>query len=172
MITAGVNKTTNKYYSAFKANKKFYSTHQNVNEGVDEFYNRFENAKDLVVLFKANVADIDALLVDEQLTQSTATKETTMQKYLAVALIMNANKVKYESLWNKLENDLLVGTDSYPKTIGAATHLLTNWKVPVAVEEVVETGIGLEGVRDGNGDIIEEDTRTPRTSGRNHDKES
>jgi hypothetical protein len=39
------------------------------------------------------------------------------------------------------------------------------------VEEVVEMGIGLEGVRDGNGDIIEEDTRT-RTSGRNHDKES
>ena len=39
------------------------------------------------------------------------------------------------------------------------------------VDKVVEMGIGLEGVRDGNGDIIEEDTRT-RTSGRNHDKES
>jgi hypothetical protein len=52
-----------------------------------------------------------------------------MQKYLAVALIMNANKAKYESLWNKLENDLLVGQDSYPTSIGGATHLLTNWKV-------------------------------------------
>jgi len=37
-ITTSVNKTTNKYYSAFKANKKFYSTHQNANEGIDEFY--------------------------------------------------------------------------------------------------------------------------------------
>jgi len=55
-----------------------------------------------------------------------------MQKDLAVALIMNANKVKYESLWNKLENDLLVGTDLYPKTIGDATRLLTNWKVITA----------------------------------------
>ena len=45
---------------------------------------------------------------------------------------LDANKVKYVSLWNKLENDLLVGTDSYPKPIGAATHLLTNWKVAVA----------------------------------------
>jgi len=41
---------------------------------------------------------------------------------------MNANKAKYETLWNKLENDLLVGQYSYPKTIGDATHLLTNWK--------------------------------------------
>ena len=48
-----------------------------------------------------------------------------MQKYLAVSLIMNANKAKYELLWNKLENDLLVGQYSYPETIGDATHLLT-----------------------------------------------
>jgi hypothetical protein len=27
------------------------------------------------------------------------------------------------------ENDLLVGQDSYPTSIGGATHLLTNWKV-------------------------------------------
>jgi len=31
---------------------------------------------------------------------------------------MGAHKAKYESLWNKLDNDLLVGQDSYPKTIG------------------------------------------------------
>ena len=40
-------------HSKFKANKKFYSTHQNTNEGIDEFYNRFENAKDLVIKFTA-----------------------------------------------------------------------------------------------------------------------
>ena len=73
---------------------------------------------------------------------------------MAVALVMNANKNKYESLWNKLDNDLLVGQDSYPTTICGATHLLTNWKVnplppktgmvkvevvPAAVPEVVAT---------------------------------
>ena len=50
---------------------------------------------------------------------------------MAVALVMNANKTKYESLWNKLDNDLLVGQDSYPTTIGGAYHLLTNWKVNI-----------------------------------------
>jgi hypothetical protein len=131
-ITAGVNKTTNKYHSVFKATKKFYSTQQHNTEGIDEFYNRFENAKDLVGLFNADIVDLSSLLTAEKLLDPQATKETTMQKYLAVALIMNANKTKYEALWNKLENDLLVGQDSYPKTIGDATHLLTNWKASTA----------------------------------------
>jgi hypothetical protein len=50
-ITAGVNKTTNKYYSVFKVTKKFYVTQQSPTEGIHEYYNRFENAKDLVGLF-------------------------------------------------------------------------------------------------------------------------
>jgi hypothetical protein len=132
-ITAGVNKTTNKYHSAFKATKKFYSTQQHNTESIDEFYNRFENAKDLVGLFNADIVDLASLLTAERVQNPNATKETAMQKYLAVALIMNANKVKYEALWNKLENDLLVGQDSYPKTIGDATHLLTNWKASTAL---------------------------------------
>ena len=131
-ITAGVNKTTNKYYSAFKATKRFYGTHQGNNEGIDEFYNRFENAKDLVGLFNADVVDLAPLLAAEQSQDLTATKESTMQKFLAVALVMNANKARYEPLWNKLENDLLVGQDSYPTTIGDATHLLTNWRASAA----------------------------------------
>ena len=95
-ITAGVNKTTNKYYSVFKATKSFYSTQQNYNEGVDEFYNRFDTAKDLVGLFNADIMDITSLLTAEQIHDTTATKESVMQKYLAVALVMNANKPKYE----------------------------------------------------------------------------
>jgi hypothetical protein len=131
-ITAGANKTTNKHHSAFKATKKFYSTQQTNNEGVDEFYDRFENAKDLVGLFNADIVDLSSLLAVEKIQDPQATKENTMQKCLAVALVMNANKSKYEALWNKLENDLLVGQDSHPKTIGDATHLLTNWKASTA----------------------------------------
>ena len=81
-ITAGVNKTTNKYYSAFKATKKFYCTQQSTTEGIDEFYNRFESAKDLVGLFNADIVDLTALLALEQSVDTTATKETTMQKFL------------------------------------------------------------------------------------------
>ena len=129
-VTAGANKTTNKFSSAYKAAKRFYSTHQSPTEGVDEYYNRFETAKDLVVLFNADVVDITALHAMEVNFNVYATKEETLQKFFAVALILNANKARYESLWDKLENDLLMGQDSYPVTIGAALHLLTNWKQP------------------------------------------
>jgi len=81
-IIAGVNKTTNKYHSAFKANKKFYSTQQNSNEGIDIFIDRFENAKDLVCLFNANVVDISFLLIDEQLTDATATAKQPCKSIL------------------------------------------------------------------------------------------
>ena len=103
-ITAGLNKTTNKYHSAFKATKKFYSTKQSPTEGVDEFYNRFENAKDLVTLFNADiVVDLTSLLAYEQKINPSTTEETTMQKFLAIALIMSAIKIKYASLWNELD---------------------------------------------------------------------
>ena len=61
-ITAGVNKTTNKYYSVFKVTKKFYVTQQSPTEGIHEYYNRFENAKDLVGLFNADIVDLTLLL--------------------------------------------------------------------------------------------------------------
>ena len=73
--------------------------------------------------------------------------------------------VNYDKEEGKIMNDIGTGDgDGDGETDGSGSG--------DKVEEVVETGIGLEGVRDGNGDIIEEDTRTPRTSGRNHDKES
>ena len=127
-VTAGIHKTTNKYFSAFKAIKTFYNTIQSYNESIDEFFSRFDNSKVLVQLLHSDVIDIEPLLVQERANDPTVTKETVMRKFLAVALVMNANKSRYESLWTKLENDLLVGQDTYPTTIGAATHLLTNWK--------------------------------------------
>ena len=40
-ITVGVNKTANKYFSAFRATKKFYLTQQGHTENVDEYYKLF-----------------------------------------------------------------------------------------------------------------------------------
>lgn len=78
-------------------------------------------------LFDTDVIDIDELLKAEQVVNQAATIETVTQKYLAMCLVMNANRTKCESLWNKLENDLLM--NSYSTTLRAATYLLTNGKV-------------------------------------------
>ena len=60
-ITAGVNKTTNKHHSAFKATKAFYLTQQLFTESLDDYYNRFDSAKELVELFDAGVIDVELL---------------------------------------------------------------------------------------------------------------
>ena len=127
-LTVGANKTTNKYFSIFKAAKSFFNTTQQSNEPLDEYYTRFESAKDLVELFDAKLIDFAAVLAAEQTVNSSVTMEDIQQKFYAMSLIMNANKKRYEGLWNKLQNDLLMNQDSYPTTIGTATHLLTNWK--------------------------------------------
>jgi hypothetical protein len=95
-ITAGVNKTTNKYFTAFKSTKKFYLTPQGQSESVDKYYSRFDNAKDLVQLFNADIVDVEDLLDHEKKTNPSITKTTVMQKYMAVALVLNANKLKYK----------------------------------------------------------------------------
>ena len=46
-ITAGVNKTTNRYQSVFKAAKKFYLTQQTFSENIDEYFGRFKTNSSL-----------------------------------------------------------------------------------------------------------------------------
>ena len=123
-LTAGANKTTNKFFYL----QSFLNTVQHNNKPLDEYYARFESAKDLVELFDAKVIDFSSILAVEHKTNSTITVRDIEQKFFAVALILNANKKRYKGLWNKLQNDLLVGQDSYPNTIGGTTYLLTNWK--------------------------------------------
>jgi len=153
-LTAGANKTTNQYLSAFKALKAFYTTTQQRQESVDSYFSRFENARTLVQLFESDVIDIDKLYAAEKKNDPTVSREHVLQKFLAVSLVMNASTSKYEALWNKLENDLLVGVDSYPTTIGAATHLLTNWKGT--------SSVGYNTVRDRERDRVGNNTTGDR----------
>ena len=102
--------------SAFKFTKKFYLTQQSQQEGVDEYYSCFENVKDLVNLFNADVIDTTELLTHVKNTNASATKDNVLQKYIAIALILNANKAKHESLWNKLENDFPMFFNELPVT--------------------------------------------------------
>lgn len=87
-VAAGDNKTTTKYYSLFHALKEFYLTRQNPEESVQDYYHCLEVAQDLVTLSKGSVANfIDIDVAHEQTTNATATKGTTLQKFLAMAFI-------------------------------------------------------------------------------------
>jgi hypothetical protein len=50
------------------------------------------------------------------------------ERYLAVAFILGADKLRYGRLLESLENNFLQGQNRYPATVTAAYGLLTNWK--------------------------------------------
>ena len=79
-ITAGANKTTNKYYSIFISLKTFYNTQQGYNEPLDAYYQRFESVKDLVELFDGKVADMSNMLTQEQVTNSNTTENDVIAR--------------------------------------------------------------------------------------------
>ena len=61
-VTAGVNKTTNAYYSLFYALKGFFTIKQRENESVEDYFRRFEAAQDLIVLSNGSITDLSKLL--------------------------------------------------------------------------------------------------------------
>jgi len=89
---------TEGHFFSIQGSKNIYLTQQGSNEGVDEYFASFETARELVQLFDANVIDTDELLKTEKVVNQNATKDTVTQKCLAMCLIMNANRNKYESL--------------------------------------------------------------------------
>jgi hypothetical protein len=65
-------------------------------------------------------------------TMSEAEKEEVEKeaqgRYLAVAFVLGADRLRYGRLIENLENDYLQGQNNYPTTVTAAYNLLTNWK--------------------------------------------
>ena len=47
---------------------------------------------------------------------------------MAVAFLLNADRARYASYLQQVENDYLQGQDKYPKTVEEAHNVLTNWK--------------------------------------------
>lgn len=87
--------------SAFKSKKKNFNTCQQSNEILDSFLGRMENERTTVELFNMDIADFDKLLALKRGKNTNVTREEVVQKYLAIALVLNASQ-KYEGLWTQL----------------------------------------------------------------------
>ena len=128
-VTAGVNKTTNSYYSLFNALKEFYTIKQHENESVEDYFRRFEAAQqDLIVLSNGTVTDLSKFVTAKQKADSTTTEAMVIQKFLAVAFIEQADSARYQPLWRELKNNLTLKQDNYPIFLAESVHMLTHWK--------------------------------------------
>ena len=126
-VTAGMNKSNNAYYSLFHALKDFYTIRQKDGESVEDYFRRFEAAQDLVVLSNGAVTDISKLFATELKSNAQTTEAATVQKFLAIAFIEQADSVRYKNLWTELKNNLVHKRDSYPTSVAEAVHMLTHW---------------------------------------------
>ena len=50
--------------------------------------------------------------------------KATTYHFLAIALLKNADPIRYTSLWRDLENDMLKGNNNYPVTLSGSFNLL------------------------------------------------
>ena len=127
---AGMNKTTNTYYSLFHALKEFYSIRQREHESVEDYFRRFEAAQqDLIILSNGTIMDLSRLVSTEQKADHTVTDEMVVQKFLAVAFIEQADSTtRYQALWRELKNNLTMKQDTYPISLAESVHMLTHWK--------------------------------------------
>jgi hypothetical protein len=127
-VTAGVNNTSNSFYTLFHSLKDLYLIRQRDNESVDDYFRCFEAAMELVTLSKGKVVWSDSLEAEERKTNPTNSEDIVQQKFAAMAFIECADANRYNGLWKDLKNSLTLESDNYPKTLASAVHTLTHWK--------------------------------------------
>ena len=76
---------------------------------------------------------------------------TCRDEYLACMLLRGACQARYGQLKNDLANDMMKGSDNYPKTIVDATRMLTEYKCAIRVHRVPPDGDGLAFVQGASG---------------------
>jgi hypothetical protein len=100
------------------------------------YYEQFNNLIDVVNHIVGTYGVKTGLLIQAAATQgkdiihlNDAEKAEAKEQYIAVAFVLGADKNRFGQLIDKLQNDLLQGYDGYPKTLSAAYHLISNWRV-------------------------------------------
>ena len=121
------------------AKRKFYGCYQGKMVTPQAYLEQFQNTVDVIEhcggtvgtdpgiaqeLVKERNLDV-SLLTNEEMEEI---RKESQAQYLAVAFVLDADKIRYGKLIEDLENAYLQGVYRYPKTITAAYSLLTNWK--------------------------------------------
>jgi hypothetical protein len=83
---------------------------------------------------KKSYASID--VDDPDKPHLTAAYATCREEYLACMLLRGACQARYGQLKNDLANDMMKGTDNYPKSIVDATRMLTEFKGAIRVHRI------------------------------------
>jgi Zinc knuckle len=112
-----------------EAKKRFYNCTQFRNQSIQAYLEMFQNNLDVIKYIGGSIG-IDPILYKEEEGESRSSESNNdaYQCYIATAFMIGADRNRFGTLLDKLQNDHLQGYDCYPKTLTSAFHLLVNWK--------------------------------------------
>ena len=72
-IVSGVTTSSNKYHTAFTSVRDFYRLKQKRDQSIEEYYQDFENAQELIAQAKVDVVEFTELLIAKKAKDSSTT---------------------------------------------------------------------------------------------------
>jgi Reverse transcriptase (RNA-dependent DNA polymerase)/Zinc knuckle len=119
-------------HAVHEAKRRFFMQVQGKHMSAQEYLTQFNNHVDVLKHVGAVIGP-DTSIAQElagggtKTVSATHNKEAT-ERYLAVAFLLGADRIRYGKLIEDMENSYLQGQNNYPKTINDAYNLLSNWK--------------------------------------------
>jgi hypothetical protein len=117
-------------------------------------------------------------LKDMDKAATLAVQRQSKERYLAAAIMIGADRSRFGTLLEDLQNDYLQKRDNYPKTMAESYNLLTNWctdaRQPTGYHNAYHDGMAF--TNDGDGDEIppaeenQDGTSTLANDGKPRDK--
>jgi hypothetical protein len=126
-------------HSLHEASRKFYTSQQDKNSNIQDYYQRFKNHIEVVEHCGGSLGGHDAVInksleamsltrANASVIQLKAATAAAREEYLACAFLLGSDRKRYEKLVEDLENDYIQKIDKYPKTMVEAYSLLIHWK--------------------------------------------
>jgi hypothetical protein len=154
-------------HSLHLAAQQFYSCKQSKRMLTQSYIEEFQSCIDMIKesggsiryspeMVKRLCKQKGTPLKDMDKTATLAIQQEAEERYLAVAIMIGADRSRFGTLLEDLQNNYLQKRDNYPKTMAESYNLLTNWcqdvRQPTGYHNAYTDGMAF--TNDGDGDKI------------------
>jgi hypothetical protein len=154
-------------HSLHLAAQQFYSCKQSKRMTTQSYIKEFQSRIDVIKesggsigyspeMVKRLCKERKTPLKDMDKAATLAIQREAEERYLAIAILIGADRSRFGTLLKDLQNDYLQKRDNYPKTMTESYNLLTNWsrdaRQPTSYHNAYSDGMAF--AHDGDGDEI------------------
>ena len=116
----------------FDSMKAFLACRQREGESLQDYTRRFKTTRDVMVTQVGDKIKLKQVMKsiegwdDNDATQDDEYKKNAWDRYIAFVYLDNADKTKYGTVIKNLAAQFSLGNNQYPKSITAASYVLSN----------------------------------------------